>query len=218
MARMPRFLLRHRMTVEPYLGTWGSYGPATTDVRCAVGERLSTAVGAAGTKRVAVLTVVADLDVNCPEGSRITLAGGRQGYAAAVARHDTATGAAIDHAEIAAELGSSYGPPRGETVVLLRRTVTGEDRYGNDRYTSSEVPIPGCAVRALSSQEQLAAGRDTITDSIEVVFPPGTAVTAVDRMRTRGLTYEIDGTPDEQYDPMTGVEPGVRVIGRRVAG
>ena len=59
---------------------------------------------------------------------------------------------------------------------------------------------------------------EAITDSIEVVFPPGTAVTAVDRMRPRGLTYEIDGTPDEQYDPMTGVEPGVRVIGRRVAG
>ncbi len=218
MANLPRFLLRHRITIEPYLGTWGSYGGAVSDVRCAVGERLSTAVGAAGTQRVATLTVVAPVDVDCPEGSRITLPRGRQGYAAAVAVHNTGTGAAIDHTEIAVEVGGTYGPPHGEPVVLLHRTVTGQDRYGNDRYTVTPETIAGCAVRALSSQETTGQGTDRITDSIEVIFPPGTAVSADDRMQTRGLVYEVDGTPDEQLNPMTGVAPGVRVIGRRIAG
>jgi hypothetical protein len=217
-AKLPRFLLRHRITIEPYRGTWGVYGAATADVRCAVGMRLSTAMGTAGTQRITTLTVVAPVDVDCPEGSRITLPDGRQGYAAAVARHDTGTGAAIDHTEIAVEVGGTYGPPHGESVVLLHRTVTGQDRYGNDRYTVTPTTIGGCAVRALSSQETTGQGNDRITDSIEVVFPPGTDVGADDRMQVRGLVYEVDGTPDEQLNPMTGVAPGVRVIGRRIAG
>lgn len=216
MGQIPGWLLRHTVMVEPYLG-WNTYG-AATQVRCFVDEKISSRYTQAGVQVRAHAVAYARLATSCPVGSRITLADGRRGYASAVARRDGGGLPTPDHLEVAIELGLVVGPPQGETVTLLRRTVVGSDRHGSDRYSTTSIPVAGCAVRALSSQETAGGGRDTVTDSIEVIMPPGTVVTPVDRMQVRGLVYNVDGTPDTQKDSVTGVEPGLRVIGRRTTG
>lgn len=217
MATLPAFLLRHTARIAPYL-TWGSFGPEA-DLRCLVTERLSTASTQAGVERVAYVTLWAMPGAAVPEGSRVSMPDGRAGYVSAVARHDGGGLPTPDHTEIAVMIASAYGPARGETVVLLRRTLLpSRDRYGNDRYSTAQIAIDGAAVRALSSQEDTRGARDRVTDSIEVILPPGTVVTPVDRLRVRGLTFEVEGTPDEQVSSVTGVAPGVRVIARRVGG
>lgn len=219
MARIPRFLLRHTVSVQPATSTWGTYGAATT-VRCFFSDRLATSRGQAGVERVALPTLFADPDdfATLREGGKVTLPDGRVGYIQASVLHDSNQLGTPDHVQAAVAVGSAYGPAFGETVVLLRRTITGQDRYGSDLYTTVEVPVPGCAVRPLASQEDLGDYRDQITTSVEVIMPPGTVVTAVDRLRIRGLVYEIDGVPTEQVSSVTGARPGVRVIARRVTG
>lgn len=217
--RIPRFLLRHRVVVEPYLGVWGSYGPPATSGPCFVQQKLTGSQAQAGVQRVTRYTIVADLDFGCPEGSRVTLPDGRAGYVSARADHDAGGLPVPEHAELDVAVGSEYGPPNGELVTILHRVAVGEDRYHNIRYATTAVDVPGAAVRPLSSNEAGAgAGRDQITDAIEVILPPGTAIGVNDRMRVRGLVYEVDGTPEQQRDPMTGVESGVRAIGKRVSG
>lgn len=215
MAPVPRFMLRHRFGVEPYLGTWGSYGPFVDGIQGQVDEKLATAQADAGVERLTLFTIVTDLDVDCPEGSRVHLPDGRIGYASAVARHNTGTRAPIDHAEIAVTVGSEYGPPLGgETVAILRRVAVGEDRYHNVRYETTETTVAGVAIRPTGADETATTGMDRV----EVIFPPNTDVRATDRLRIRGLVYDVDGTPEQQHDPMTGAAPGVRVEAVRRTG
>lgn len=223
MGRVPPALLRHRITVEPATATWGTYGPARA-VRCFLDEKIATSAAmgttAAGGERITRFTAIADPDEVLPEGSKVTLGDGRVGYIVASARHDGGGLPTPDHVEAEIAVGSTYGPAFGETVVVLRRTLLPTvDRYGNDRYAVTEVPVPGCAVRVVSSQETLGAdARDRVTDTLEVLMPPGTVVTAVDRLRIRGLVYEVDGAPDPQESSTTGVAAGVRVTARRLNG
>jgi hypothetical protein len=221
MGEVPGWLLRHRITIEPYLGAWGSYGPAVPNVRAAVQEKIITSAGQAGVLRVATFTIVTRLGVHCPEGSLITLADGRRGYASAVARHDSAGLPRVpDHQEIALAVAApSFGAPLGgELVIVLKRTPDGEDRYHNKRYKTVEVPVAGAAVRVLGSDEKPEGGGSSVTDNIEVILPAGTEVGPNDRLRVRGLVYEVDGNPEDQRDPATGGRPGVKVIARRITG
>jgi hypothetical protein len=107
--------------------------------------------------------------------------------------------------------------PFGETVTLLRSTVTGQDGYGNDVRTETEVEVAGCAVWPRGSTEQ-TAGRATVIVGLTAVLPPGTAVAATDRMRVRGLVYAVDGEPGVWTSPLTGTEAGTEVALTRVTG
>jgi hypothetical protein len=126
-----------------------------------------------------------------------------------------------DHAEIAVALPApSYGSPLGaETVTILRRVkVAGGDRYGNERYDTQELDVPGAVVRITGNDEQAEGGGSSLATTLEVILPPGTAVEANDRLRVRGLVYEIDGIPEPQTDPMLGGNAGVQVIAKRATG
>lgn len=81
MAVIPRFLLQHKVGVEPLLGNGGKgpqFGPKTT-IRCFVqnGQRLTR--GANAEQITASATVRFRPDVKCPVGSRVTFADGRTG-------------------------------------------------------------------------------------------------------------------------------------------
>ncbi|MEU8023758.1 hypothetical protein AB0B88_16235 [Micromonospora haikouensis] len=218
---LPAFLLRHKVTVRPYLGTWGQYGPPVEGIRVAKAEKLGTATTQAGVVRYATVTLVGRPDVFplVPEGSRITLPDGREGYAQAVALHDGGGLPTPDHVEIGLTLPApSYGAPLGgELVVVLHRVQLADpDRYGNTRYRTEEIPVQGAAVRILGSDERPEGGGTSTTDNLEVMLPPGTPVGSNDMLRVRGLPYEVDGTPEAERDPMTGGTGGIRVIARRV--
>jgi hypothetical protein len=212
MGNVPAFLLVHRSTVEAYQA-WNDYGPART-VACFVAETLASA-GPTGTERVNQLTVYYPLSVTCPAGSKITLSDGRKGYAAAVARYDTlGLLPTPDHLEVAFSTAGSYGPAFGELVVIVRR-VERRDPAGATRYSVTEISVPGAAVRYIGSQELPVGSAPITTDTVEVVLPPDTQVSARDQLRVRGLLYDVDGTPEIVSDSQTTAQPGVKVIGKR---
>lgn len=212
--RIPRWLLRHHITVERPGTAWGLFEGAE-QVRCFVGEAMSGAT----VERIARISVYAEPGTSLPAGSRVTLPDGRRGYISAVVVADGGGLPTPDHVEAAVEVGSVAGPAYGETVVILRRTaLSGRDRYGNQRWSTTEIPVGGVAVRPLSTDESLAERRDRVVDTLEVILPPDTQISATDRLRIRGLTYEVDGTPDPRYSPDLGIEPGVRVLAKRVTG
>lgn len=215
MGTIPAFLLRHTIGLAAYTGTWGSFTTATP-VRCFVDYRL--AGGSRAGERVATVTLYARPDQPLPAGSRVTLPDGRTGYVTASVVHDSGDLPVPDHTEASVEIASAVGPAFGETVTVIRRVLAGRDRYGNDRYTTSSTVVAGVSVRSAGSAENLAEQRDRVTTSLEVLLPPGTAITAYDRLRIRGLLYEVDGTPDPGPDPDTGVAAGVRVNAKRITG
>lgn len=211
MGEVPGWLLRHRCTVEPY-EDWGVYG-APSQLRCFIAENLASA-GPAGTERISQITIVAGKTARVPAGSRITLPDGRRGYAAAVALHDGGGLPTPDHIEVAMQTAGSYGPAFGETITILYRFSVRDDA-GATRTTWRPQPVDGVAVRILASSETTVGTAETTADSVEVILPPGTPISARDRLQVRGLDYDVDGTPAEVTDPQTTARPGVRVIGKR---
>ena len=211
MGEVPGFLLVHTCTVEPYLD-WGVYGGGFA-LRCFIAENLASA-GPSGTERVAQITIVCRPNEPVTAGSRITLADGRRGYAAAVAIHDGGGLPTPDHREIAMQVAGAYGPAYGETVRILYRVTTRDDT-GAARYTWRPEEVTGAAVRILNSSESAVGSAESTSDSVEVILPPATPISTRDRLQVRGLLYDVDGTPTEVTDPQTTARPGVRVIGKR---
>lgn len=105
----------------------------------------------------------------------------------------------------------------GETVTLLTRSKSGVDADGNDVYTSASTTVAGCAFDPGGSLE-VVQGRDTVTTTPTVYLPPGTAAHSVDAVTVRGVTYEVDGSPNSPTSPFTGWAPGVVVKLKAVTG
>ncbi|MFD9863472.1 hypothetical protein [Streptomyces alboflavus] len=90
MNRVPRFLLRHRVSVEPYLGdsAYGKqYGPPVADVPALVAETVGQVRTPDGREVTSTAQVIADPGLVCPPGSRLTLPSGRTTTALSVAHH-----------------------------------------------------------------------------------------------------------------------------------
>lgn len=88
--RLPGWLLRHRIAVEPYEGdsAYGpTYGPAVEDVPALVAYAVRTVRNPQGREVTSTATVYAAPDLDCPPESRITLPDGRTTRAITVARH-----------------------------------------------------------------------------------------------------------------------------------
>ena len=76
---IPRFLMRHEITVEPYLGDTSKgprYGPPVT-VRCFLDEQTRGVRSPAGEQVTSTSTAYADPDTSAPAFSRVTLPSGR---------------------------------------------------------------------------------------------------------------------------------------------
>lgn len=102
MASLPRWMLRHRVTVEPFTGE-GPYGAAygpPVEVRCLVEDKRRRVLDANGTQVTASTTFYAPLATVCPVRSRVTLPDGRKSFAVAVARRDGAGLPTPDHLEV----------------------------------------------------------------------------------------------------------------------
>lgn len=103
MATIPGWLLRHRVTVEPYLGEGAngpSYGPPVADVRAFVEEASKTVRSADGTLVTLTATVLVRLSVVAPDQSRVTLADGRTATVYQAKRRDGGGLPTPDHLEL----------------------------------------------------------------------------------------------------------------------
>ncbi|MGI5350212.1 hypothetical protein ACQEU8_36575 [Streptomyces sp. CA-250714] len=102
---VPGWLLRHRITVEPYRGdsAYGpTYGPAVA-VRALVAETVKTVRDKEGREVTSTAQIIAEPDLDCPAESRITLPSGRITRALNVAHH-TAPGLPVpESVEVSAE-------------------------------------------------------------------------------------------------------------------
>lgn len=113
---------------------------------------------------------------------------------------------------------------RGEAVTIVRRTVSGQDAYGNDVYAETQIVVQGVALWLGSGTGGGKAGledirgRDTVTIDLTAIMPPGTVVYATDRVLARGDLYEVVGTPVAWVSPLTGADGGVEAALRRVTG
>jgi hypothetical protein len=104
MTGLPRWLLTHTMTVEPFLGASGhgpQYGPPVV-VACFVEHTSRTVRGRDGRELVARTTVYAPHDTEIGPDARVTV-DGQSVEVLAVTRHDGSGLPTPDHLEISCQ-------------------------------------------------------------------------------------------------------------------
>lgn len=105
MAAIPGRFLRHRITIEPYLGISGTgplYGLGV-EVRCFLDQKTRNVRTPAGDTVVSSSTAYASPGTTAPPLSRVTLPGGRQTTVIQDAPRDSGGLGAPDHVEIQLE-------------------------------------------------------------------------------------------------------------------
>lgn len=106
----------------------------------------------------------------------------------------------------------------GETVILITRTVVGQDGDGNDLYGEVQTPLDGCWFDPGGSSE-LIQGQETVIRRPQVGLPEGSVLPSpVDAVIARGIRYPIDGQPQAFHNPFTGWEPGIVIQLEGVTG
>jgi hypothetical protein len=102
MGAIPGWLLRHMVTIEPYLGEGANgptYGPPVT-VRAFADEQTRTVRAPDGTTSTSSATVYARLGTDAPQQSRVVLPSGRQTTVMAALRRDGGGLPVPDHLEL----------------------------------------------------------------------------------------------------------------------
>lgn len=105
MGSIPKRLLRHTITVEPYLGdaSYGpTYGPATV-VRCFLDAKTRMVRNKDGREVTSSSTAYCLLNTECPAESRVTLPDGRTTIVIAALRRDGGGLPTPDHLEVQVE-------------------------------------------------------------------------------------------------------------------
>lgn len=105
MTALPGWLLRHRITVEPYQGA-GAYGPVygpPVTVRCLLDQQTRMVRAPDGADTVSGTTAYCPPGTTAPPGSRLTLPDGRTTTVIAALSRDSAGLATPDHLEVQAE-------------------------------------------------------------------------------------------------------------------
>jgi hypothetical protein len=97
--------------------------------------------------------------------------------------------------------------PFPETFTILTGVVTGQDGDGNDVTTPAEVATSGAF--APTGSTELIQGEAVVLDHDTIYLSDGAPTPGpADKIRARGVVYDIDGTPAEYHNPLTGYEPG----------
>ena len=104
----------------------------------------------------------------------------------------------------------------GETITLNRPTVSGQDGYGNDVYTTTAETLANVPVWPATSTESVQ-GQDLVSADLTAVLPSGTDVAAVDSVLVYGDTYQIVGQPGRYRNPFSGTDL-IEIQLRKVTG
>lgn len=89
-------------------------------------------------------------------------------------------------------------------ITIIRRSVTGEDQYGNETTTPVEVETVGWIWKAQQADEEPADQGEMSDSRWEAAFPIGTELDTGDGVRDwRGMEFEVVGAPEslEQGSP-----------------
>lgn len=103
--------------------------------------------------------------------------------------------------------------PFGETIIRIRAPRT-PDAYNPagpgvpDWSAAVETSLDGFAVDPGGSTEAATVNREQITTSPTLYGPFGADVVASDRVRVRGVTWEVAGNRADWRNPFTGWEAG----------
>lgn len=107
--------------------------------------------------------------------------------------------------------------PFAETFTIVSRTVTSQDADGNDVYSDTEMSTTGAFAPEGSSE--LIQGQNTVLTHPTIYLSNGAPVPSpTDKIRARGILYDIDGEPQVFHNPFTGEEPGPVLRLLRVTG
>lgn len=106
----------------------------------------------------------------------------------------------------------------GETVTIQTAGTTTDPYSGDtteDWDNPTEVEVTGVGIEPRPSSEPVENARNSVVSGFTLYLPPGTSVTAQNRVVVRGGTYDVLGDPATWRNPFTGWEPGVVVqVGR----
>lgn len=113
--------------------------------------------------------------------------------------------------------------PFGETVQILDGSAASHVRYGQ---SGASYPVKAtytnCAVAPADANgtggNEFTDARDTVFIGLTVFLPDGAVVAATDRVRARGIDWDVIGEPQQWQSPFTGARPGMAVSLRRVTG
>ena len=112
--------------------------------------------------------------------------------------------------------------PHGETATRLRAFRTLDPYSGEesepDWDAAYELDIPGVGFNPGSSNEPTEVGRNAVITQPEVYAPTDADILAGDRLRIRGLVFDVEGDPADWRSPFTGWAPGLVVKLKRVEG
>ncbi|WP_086746195.1 hypothetical protein [Streptomyces scabiei] len=87
-------------------------------------------------------------------------------------------------------------PLRRHTVTVIDRVLTGQDERGQDVYEDVEREVANCNMQPVASTEQ-NDDRTQVVTRWRLAGPPSMGLTALSRVRFRGVLYEVDGDPGE---------------------
>lgn len=85
----------------------------------------------------------------------------------------------------------------GETVEIVRRSVTSTDAHGLPVYEQVSITVEGVLVAPGGSSEPVLTARDPLDASFTLYFPAGTLVEPLDTFIVRGSEWVKDGTSDD---------------------
>lgn len=110
--------------------------------------------------------------------------------------------------------------PFGETVVIV--TPPGKDAFGDPLSGSpAEVTVLGCSVWPIDGtvgSDEIGGDRNTLVERLSVLLPDDLSVEATDKVRVRGLMYEVEGAPKHWMSEFTGSYAGTELTLSRVTG
>ena len=112
--------------------------------------------------------------------------------------------------------------PFGETIQRIR-AVPILDPYSGEATGSTwvgapEIPIEFVAVEPRPSTEPTEDARNAVMSGYTLYPPAGSDVTLADRVRVRGVVYEVEGDPADWVNPFTGDNPGMVIQAFTKAG